>query len=364
MAAPGSAPAHGWSTCSTGWSGIERIPGGYLKFLIAGFGSIGRRHMRNLLAAGERDLVFFRSKRSTLPDEEIATYPVETDLEAALAHKPDAVIISNPTALHLDVAIPAAEKGCAILMEKPVSHSMERIADFRKAVQRGGGPVLVGFQFRYHPTLQTAASMIADGKIGAPLSVRAHWGEYLPDWHPWEDFRQGYAARPDLGGGVILTLCHPFDYLRWMLGEVDTLFAFTAQSHGLDLPVEETAEVSLRFASGTVGSVNLNYVQQPPAHTLEIVGSAGTLRWNNSDGVLWHYQPGQLEWQPYTQPDGFDRNWMFVDEMNDFLAAARGEREPQCTLEDGIRTLEIALLARQSGQDGQPKHCLEWRSTP
>ena len=83
-----------------------------MKFLIAGFGSIGRRHFRNLYALGERDFIFLRSKRGTLPDEEIAAFPVETDLDAALAHKPDVVIVSNPTALHLDVAIPAAQAGC------------------------------------------------------------------------------------------------------------------------------------------------------------------------------------------------------------------------------------------------------------
>jgi predicted dehydrogenase len=324
-----------------------------LKILIAGFGSIGRRHMRNLLALGERDLVFYRSKRSTLPDDEISAYPVETELESALAHRPDAVIISNPTALHLDVAIPAAEMGCAILMEKPISHSMDRLDEFRSAVQRGGGPVLVGFQYRYHPTLQMAAQFIADGRIGVPLFARAHWGEYLPDWHPWEDYRQGYAARADLGGGVILTLCHPFDYLRWMLGEVENLFAFTAISGGLELPVEDTAEVSLRFASGAVGSVHLNYVQQPAVHTLGIVGSKGTLRWNNANGVLSLYESEKLGWQSFAPVEGFDRNWMFADEMSDFLAAARGENQPLCGLDDGIRALEIALLARQSAQDGK-----------
>jgi predicted dehydrogenase len=328
-----------------------------LKFLIAGFGSIGRRHLRNLLTLGEEDILLYRTHHSTLPDQdEAGRFPVVTSLDAALSQRPDAVIISNPTALHLDVAIPAAEMGCAILMEKPVSHSMERLDNLRAAVQRGGVPVLVGFQYRYHPTLQKAAQLIADNAIGAPLSARAHWGEYLPNWHPWENYRQGYAARPDLGGGVILTLCHPFDYLRWMLGEVETLFAFTATSRGLNLQVEDTAEVALNFASGTIGSVHLNYVQQPAVHTLEIVGSAGTLRWNNADGILSIFRDEKQDWQTYAPPEGFDRNWMFMDEMNDFLAAARGEEQPRCGLEDGIRVLEIALAARQSAADGQPKH--------
>jgi len=131
-----------------------------MKFLIAGFGSIGRRHLRNLLALGERDILLLRSNKSTLPEDEIAQFPVETSLEAALGHHPDAVIISNPTALHLDVAIPSAEAGCAILLEKPVSHSMERAEEFRTAVSRGGAKVLVGFQFRFHPTLRRAAQAL------------------------------------------------------------------------------------------------------------------------------------------------------------------------------------------------------------
>ena len=68
--------------------------------------------------------------------------------------------------------------------------------NFKAAVQRGGARVLVGFQFRFHPTLRRAAQLLAEGAIGQPLSARAHWGEYLPNWHPWEDYRQGYAPAP------------------------------------------------------------------------------------------------------------------------------------------------------------------------
>ena len=115
-----------------------------MKFLIAGYGSIGRRHMRNLLALGERDIVLLRSNRSTLPLDEIEGFPVETDLRAALDHYPDAVIISNPTAMHLDVAIPAAEAGCDLLIEKPISHSFDRLDELRAAALRGGARILVG----------------------------------------------------------------------------------------------------------------------------------------------------------------------------------------------------------------------------
>lgn len=326
-----------------------------MKFLIAGFGSIGRRHLRNLRELGEHDILLYRSNRSTLPEDEIAGLTVETDLREALAHRPDAVIISNPTALHLDVAIPAAELGCAILLEKPIAHSLVHVPALEEAAKRSGAQILVAFQFRFHPTLRRTAELLAQGAIGQPLAARAHWGEYLPNWHPWEDYKQGYAARADLGGGVILTLSHPFDYLRWLLGDVDSLWAFTAGRGGLDLPVEDTAEIGLRFASGALGSVHLDYLQQPPTHTLEIVGTMGTLRWNNADGSLAVHRAGDQGWNVEMPPEGFERNWLFLDEMRHFIAVAKGEAQPLCTLEDGRKALEIAVRALEAGQDGLRK---------
>lgn len=323
-----------------------------MKTLIAGFGSIGRRHFRNLRALGVNDFVFLRSRRSSLPDDEIAAYPAETSLEAALAHQPQAVIVSNPTALHLDVAIPAARAGCHLFLEKPLSHNRERVDELQAAVAQGGGRVLVGFQFRYHPGLRQVKTWLAEGAIGRPLSARAHWGEYLPGWHPWEDYRRGYSARQDLGGGVILTLCHPLDYLRWLLGEVTGLWAFIGQESDLELEVEDNAEIGLRFAGGGLGTVHLDYNQRPPAHRLEIIGTRGTIRWDNADGAARLWREDSSAWDVILPPDGFERNDLFRAQMRHFLAVTRGEEAPRCTLDDGIRALELALAAHRSAREG------------
>lgn len=324
-----------------------------MKILIAGFGSIGRRHFRNLRALGVADFVFLRSKRSTLPDDEIAAYPQETTLEAALAHRPEAVVVANPTALHLDVAIPAARAGCHLFLEKPISHSLERVDELQRALDEGGGRALVGFQFRYHPGLRQVKAWLDAGAIGHPLSVRAHWGEYLPGWHPWEDYRKSYSARADLGGGVILTLCHPLDYLRWLLGEVSALWAFVGRESDLGLEVEDNAEIGLRFASGALGTVHLDYNQRPPAHHLEIIGTGGTIRWDNEDGAARLWRVDSSAWEVVLPPQGFERNTLFRSQMRHFLAVMRGEEAPRCTLEDGIRALELALAAHRSDGEGR-----------
>src|SRR5919108_2690281 len=132
-----------------------------MKTLIAGLGSIGRRHLRNLIVLGEKDIVLLRTRKATLPDDELAGYPVETNLQEALKkHKPQAVLVANPTSMHLDVALPAAEAGCHILLEKPVSHSLERLDVLQRTAEKSGSKILVGFQFRFHPTLNQARELI------------------------------------------------------------------------------------------------------------------------------------------------------------------------------------------------------------
>lgn len=331
-----------------------------MRFLIAGLGSIGRRHLRNLVALGERDIVLYRTHQSSLPEDELSGFPVETDLQAALARHPDAVIVSNPTSLHLQVAIPAAQAGCHLLLEKPLSHSLQGVDELLAAVQSGAGQVLIGFQFRFHPGLQLISRLLEEGAIGRPLSVHAHWGEYLPGWHPWEDYRQGYSARRDLGGGVVLTLSHPLDYLRWLLGEVRALWAFTASLSDLALEVEDTAEIGLQFSNGTLGSVHLDYNQRPPAHTLQVIGSRGTVGWDNADGAVHLFQVNNsseaglgVGWQTFPPPPGFERNHLFLAEMRHFLQVVRGEATPFCTLQDGIQALRLALSVQESSQKGK-----------
>jgi predicted dehydrogenase len=324
-----------------------------MPILVCGLGSIGRRHLRNLQALGQ-EAVLLHTGKSTLPEEDLTGYPIEQDIQRALARwSPEAVIVANPTALHLDVAIPAAESGAHLLVEKPLSHSMERIDELRAALVRGGGTVLVGYQFRFHPTLQLLKRWVEDDAVGKPISLRAHWGEHLPGWHPWEDYRLSYSARRDLGGGVVLTLCHPFDYLRWIFGEVESVHAVTEISGSLDLEVEDTAEAILTFTGGTLGSVHLDYHQRPSVHRLEVIGACGTLRWDNEDGCAVRWEQDTAEWRQSPPPQGFERNDLFMAEMSHFLKVIRGEETPRCSLDDGVRTLEIALAVHRSAAEGR-----------
>ncbi|MFQ5616319.1 MAG: Gfo/Idh/MocA family oxidoreductase [Anaerolineales bacterium] len=140
-----------------------------------------------------------------------------------------------------------------------------------------------------------------------------------------------------------------FADLRMLLGEVEGVWCFAGR-RGLGLPVEDTAEIGLRFASGVVGSMHLNYIQRPPKHNLEIVGTEGTIRWDNAEGAARLFWAGTNVWETVPTPAGFTRNDLFLDEMVNFLGLIRGEVDAVCSLEDGVQALRLALGALESAE--------------
>ena len=323
-----------------------------MRFLISGLGSIGRRHLKNLLSLGERDIVFHRSGKSTLPDDELPDFPVESDIDAALERwNPDAVVVSNPTSMHLNTAIPAARRGCHLLLEKPIASELDRVDELKDALTRGGGEVLVGYQFRFHPGLIKVKELLEDEAIGKPIYVHAHWGEFLPDWHPWEDYRKSYSAREDLGGGVVLTLSHPFDYLSWFFGSVQEVSASVKKLEELGISSDSLADVRLTYKDDILGHVHLNYIQAPPHHQLSIVGTEGLIGWDNRTGAVQLARKGGERMEEFLPKSSFERNDMFLSEMEHFIRIIRGEEKPVCTLADGVESLTIALAAHQSARE-------------
>ena len=324
-----------------------------MKILLAGLGSIGRRHLQNLAALGVRQLAAVTQNRCVLPSDGLPPFLAFDTVESGLLWRPDAVFVCNPTAFHLETALAAARSGCHIFLEKPVSHTLEGIAELAYLVEKQGLILQVGFQLRFHPVFQKIKRTVECGRIGRVVSAHAHWGEYLPAWHPWEDYRAGYSARGDLGGGVVLTLCHPFDYLRWMLGEVEQVHAIGGHLSGLETDTEDTALVSIRFAGGAVGSVYLDYVSKPPKHTLQIIGDAGRIEWDADFGSAKVYTGDGRGFETISPGKFFERNELFRDEVADFVDCIINHRQPACTLNDGIRALEIALAAKNSIEEQQ-----------
>ena len=322
-----------------------------MKVLIAGLGSIGRRHLRNLRKVGIQDVIAYRVRGNDIPEMDEYPLPVYGSLTTALAQKPDIVFVTNPTSLHLEVALAAARQGCHLFIEKPLSHTLKSVDELIDIVTTNGSVAMVGCNFRFHPALQQIQRLLVAGSLGRVITARGHAGEFLPGWHPSEDWRLSYSARKELGGGVILTLIHELDYAYWLFGPVRKVFAQAGGWGGLGLDVEDTAEILLEHRSQSRVSVHLNYVQRPPTRTLEIIAERGTIQWDYQAGLVKWYDSETARWEIWTEPPTFDRNTMFLDEVTHFIDCVAGRSTPLIPLTEAKAVLEIALAAKQSAEE-------------
>lgn len=321
--------------------------------VVAGLGSIGRMHALSLCALGqERRVRLYRTGLGAPLVGELARLPFERDLGAALARAVSGVVVANPTSLHVPVALQALRAGCHVLLEKPLSHDLDGLAALSAAQAAGPGRVLVGFQWRFHPGLRAVKRWLEQGRVGEVVQAQACWGEWLPGWHPGEDYRRGYAARAELGGGVLLTLCHPFDYLRFLLGEVESVSAECARRSGLELDVEDTAIVTLRMRSGALVVVTLDYARRPASHTLRVTGRDGVIAWDGLSGVARLRGVDGRRARVAPRP-GYTRARLFRAQMRHWLACVDAGAAPACTLDDGVAALRVVLAAKQAAREGR-----------
>jgi predicted dehydrogenase len=178
------------------------------------------------------------------------------------------------------------------------------------------------------------------------------WGEYLPSSHPWEDWRSGYAARRDLGGGVHHSMSHPLDYLRMLFGDPVAVTAVLGGNGPLGLDVPESADALLRFRDDVTVQLHLDYWSRPTSHRAEIVCTGGTIHWDYIAGEFTIWDNKAEAWQTETFPGLDGRNDLFVAEARHFLDVVHRRAEPACTLHDGIQVVRLcAAIERSSARE-------------
>jgi predicted dehydrogenase len=335
---------------------------GEVRILVAGLGAIGQRHARNLRAIcgdGLELLAYRRRRLSHVVTESLQrddTRHVETelgitafeDLEAALAARPEAVFVCTPSSSHLEIARRAADAGCHLFIEKPVSHTLDGLRELCDAVEARNLVAVVGCQWRFHPGVRWLRDLIQTGTLGPLVRADIDYGEYLPDWHPYEDYRASYAARADLGGGVVLTQIHDYDLAWWLFGAPRTVTATGGHLSDLEIDVEDTVHAQL--VCGTVPvAIRQSFASRPPRRTITVEGETGS--------VTLDLLNGRVSSHPRVASTGafadFQRNQMFVDEVRHFLSCVAGTETPSVPLSDGIAVLRVALAVKDAMRTGR-----------
>ncbi len=336
-----------------------------MRVLFCGLGGIGQRHLRNLRSLVPEDQLEVHAYRvlgrteklrddlSVEPERSIVNdyrIVVHTDLAVALAIQPNIVFICNPNSLHTYIALEAAKVGAHIFIEKPVSDTLYGLTELFVRVKERNLVCYVGYNFRFHPALIRLKELLMAGHFGNLLGVRAEIGEYLPNWHRYEDYRNMYASRADLGGGVILSQIHEMDLIYWYFGLPLSIYCLGGKLSRLEINVEDTA-TSLMQYRGPMGrfaiTLHQDFLQRPPVRTFKIIGDKGIAHVDLIKGQLSVYNE---EGSVIETWDGrnFKRNDMFLNQMKHFLSSVAGDTQPLVNLWDGIQSMRLALAAKES----------------
>lgn len=323
-----------------------------MKLLVVGTGSIGKRHITNLLELGAEVQSFSYQSNVQELDHRVKRI---SQLEVSLESDIDAVVVANRTDQHIDVALRAARAGKHLFLEKPLAASMAGVDELVETVQQKGLVVEAGFMLRSHPNLLWIRELLKQCLLGEVWHMRAAVGQWLPDWRPGVDHRQGYGAFRALGGGVTFDLIHELDLVQWLLGPVVDVTAMMRRAATLEIETEAVAQIGLQLASGALAQVHLDYLRPGYGREMEIVGSQGVLRWDYVKGVVTLEEVGQAPRVLHRVPVGFVRNHLFLGHMRHFLQRLRTPTLPATSpLEEAAAVLRVALAAHRSAE--QRKH--------
>ena len=325
------------------------------RVLIVGLGSIGKRHLRlarELLP--NADIRVLRHQLSTsFPDGADGSF---SSIEQAITFAPHIAVIANPATYHIDTAQVFANAGVHLLVEKPLSASLDGVEHLIETCREQGLVLMTGYNLRFLPSLQKFRSLLLDSAIGQVLSVRCEIGQYLPSWRPGTDYRQAVSAQHKLGGGALLELSHELDYLRWIFGEVDSVKATLSRQSNLDIDVEDTAHLILGFepakdGNQLIGTVNIDFIRQDTTRQCTAIGEKGSLRWNGLTGVVDVYEEEAKEWRELFSKH-HQRDDSYLAEWQHLLSCINEQQIPFISGEDGLLVLHIIEAARQSSESG------------
>ena len=318
-----------------------------MKILVAGCGSIGKRHLKNAGQVAEAAVfdtdpqVLFECER----EHGIQTFG---DLKTALEWKPDGVVIATPTNLHIPIALDCIEVGADVLIEKPISHSNDGVESFLKLAESLKRKIFVACNMRFHPAINTIRKNLHF--IGKPLFARAHYGNYLPEMRPNVNYRKLYAASRLQGGGVILDGIHELDYLVWLFGAIQEVLCRADKLSDLEIDTEDYAGILLRHQTGVASEIHLDYLRPFKLRGCEIVGDQGILLWrsegkNPEKCSVRLYKRHTAKWERLFYSEGLDINKPYEILMQHFIGGIQGRDVPILTGREAAEELAVALKA-------------------
>lgn len=316
-----------------------------MNVLVVGYGSIGRRHIRNLSKMEPIDEIIVYTKiqnafealcekKISFLDASILGLDTVTD-----RYKVDFAIIANETYKHIDTAIILARKGIHLFIEKPLSHNLEKVAPLKEIVEKNRVKAFVAYNLRFLPAIRHLKDQISQKVLGDLYFAHIEVGQYLPSWRTNVHYTASYSAHAEFGGGAALDLSHEVDYMRYLFGEPYLWKTVKSKVSDLDIDSEDILEGIYKYERGFMCHVHMDYLQRKAKRQIRIFGSTGEIicdfagKWID---IQLHGNKTRL-----MEEDLFKMAETYRTELQYFIETLMTNKEPAISIDDGIQTLRL-----------------------
>lgn len=329
-----------------------------LNIIVVGPGLIGRTHIKLINENNETNLagvVAPSSEHNQLISTNLDV-PLFNNLVSAIDNlNPDGVIISSPNEFHYEQAVECINNSIPVLIEKPITTDLflaKKIVDLSKSQN---SKVLIGHHRAHSPIMKKAKNIIESGKLGGLVSIVASAQFHKPSHY----FEEGPWRTKKGGGPIMINLIHEIGNMRYLMGEISRVHAFsTSSNRGYE--VEDTVAINLIFENGSLGTFllsdaassvlsweqtsqeNKSYASYPDEDCYKIAGKRGCL---SIPSMKLKYYADLIEpswWSPM-----IEEQLKVINEdplkcqLANFIEVIRGDSNPIVNAEDGMRNLSV-----------------------
>jgi len=332
-----------------------------MNILILGLGSIGQRHLRNINNLNGKFNFFAVRKKFITPALDVKNKVIKTDLRKKYKIKYlknlsqilkdkikiDAAFICTPSNYHIKEAIWLLKNNINIFVEKPLGSNLIKLSTLKRILdQKTNLKNMMGYQLKFNPIIKKISYLLKKRTVGKLNNIFIHHGEHINDFHPYEDYRISYAARKDLGGGVILCQIHEIDYILYLFSDykIKILNSYHTRISNLKINVEDTVVSNFilsRKNSKAICTMHLNFFERPKKRSIQIIGEKGKINADLNSGNIFVHRNSSKKVFKFK----FDRNKIFKNQVKYFINCIKNGKkiDRKYDLKNGIKSLELAM---------------------
>lgn len=319
-----------------------------MKILVVGGGSIGRRHIQNLNTLKDHEIYVLKRNY----DENFAknyNVCVVTSFDDPLLDNIECVFVATPTSLHNESLLFANERKLHVFMEKPLIHNQVGKEEAVSIWKNKESVFFIGYMLRFHPLVKEIYSLIKNQTLGPVFSARFEFGSYLPNWHPYEDYKLSYAVKRNLGGGVINTITHEIDLIQYFFGMPDDVYCVSSNNNILGIEVEEQCEAILQYRDKIV-TLHLDFLQKKYDRNIKVLCENGTILWNwHSNRLIIIDDKNEEKIIPFNTE--FNVNQLYIDELNSFFELINLKKnDHSLDFEYAVENAELMIMLSHSAE--------------